>query len=80
MNAISAGISGAALLLALAACGREEPAENLEAKAEQMESAADRAPDNQQAEVLENQADALRDAARGEDEADTNGSVTVIKE
>jgi hypothetical protein len=70
----------AAALLALAACGSQEPAENLEAKAQEMEGAAARAEDGAQAEVLENNADALRDAAEGEDKADTNGTVTVIEE
>jgi hypothetical protein len=70
----------AAALLALAACGSQEPAENLEAKAEEMEGAAAGAEDGAQADVLENNAEALRDAAEGEDKADTNGSVTVIEE
>ena len=69
-----------AALLALAGCGSEEPKENLQAKAEELDTAADRAPDNAQAEVLENQADSLRDAAQGDDKADTEGSVTVIEE
>jgi hypothetical protein len=70
----------AAALLGVAACGSQEPAENLEAKADQMEGAAARAEDGAQADVLENNAEALRDAAEGEDEADTNGTVTVIEE
>ena len=73
-------IATAAALVALAACGSKEPAESLEAKAEEMEGAADRAPEGAQADVLENNAESLRDAAKGEDKADTNGSVTVIEE
>ena len=72
-------VAGAALL-ALVGCGSEEPKENLQAKAEELDTAADRVPDNAQAEVLENQADALRNAAQGEQKADTEGSVTVIEE
>ena len=79
MNGSLRFFAGAALL-ALAGCGSEEPKENLQAKAEELDTAADRAPDNAQAEVLENQADSLRDAAQGEDKADTEGSVTVIEE
>ena len=70
----------AAAFVALGACGSKEPAENLEAKAEEMEGAAARSEDGAQAEVLENNAESLRDAAQGEDKADTNGSVTVIEE
>ena len=73
-------IAAAAALLALCACGSEEPAENLEAKAEEMEGAADRSEDGAQADVLENNAESLRDAAQGEGKADTNGTVTVIEE
>ena len=73
-------IAGAAALLGLAACGPKEPAENLEAKADEMEDAAAKAEDGAQADVLENQAESLRDAAEGQDKADTNGTVTVIEE
>ncbi len=72
--------AGAAAWLVLAACGSKEPAENLEAKAEEMEGAAARSQDGAQTEVLENNAEALREAAKGGDKADTNGTVTVIEE
>lgn len=69
-----------AVLPTLASCGGGEDAGSLDAKANQMDRAADQATDQAQADVLENQAEALREAAEGQEQADTNGSVTVIKE
>ena len=74
---------------ALAACGAEtdpvsEPdpstEANLEQKAEELDAAATRAADETQEDVLEDQANALREAADGEAVADDEGSVTVVKE
>lgn len=73
--------------LGLAACGAEPVAESntpseaeLEEKAQTLDVAADRLPSEATEEVLENQAEALRNAAEGEAEVDAEGSVTVVKE
>ena len=74
---------------AIAACGSEtdplaEPdpstEANLEQKAEELDAAATKAADETQEDVLEDQANALREAADGEAVADDDGSVTVVKE
>ena len=69
----------AAALLALCACGNEA-SENLIVKAEALEIAANAAEDPVQAEVLRNEARALREAAEGREKVDAEGSVTVIED
>ncbi|HWH22130.1 MAG TPA: hypothetical protein VNT25_02390 [Allosphingosinicella sp.] len=69
-----------AYLLAACACQPAEEAEKVEAKADQLETGAARAPDGAQEEVLENNAEALREAAEEGKKVDTEGSVTVVEE
>ena len=73
--------------LGLSACGAErvgesnEPSEaELKENAQKLDVTADRLPSEATEEVLENQAEALRNAAEGEAEVDAEGSVTVVKE
>jgi hypothetical protein len=65
-------------LLLLVACGGQGEPEKQEAAetANELEAAADKAVDPAQAEVLQNQADALKEVAEG-DEEEVEGAVKV---
>lgn len=84
MMRLTTSFLAATLCFSLMACGSDpDPSteENLEQQAEQLDAAAANATDDTQEDVLEDQAETLRDAAEGDATAvNDEGSVTVVKE